>query len=208
MYNDAKVDSLSENAVVQLLAGLFNDVAYMTPEDVRHNIQCVSAGGFPVADRTYKSKIVNYLLSRFSLIFAGLLSNDDFRQAFIDAIALEQNIDDQPAATQVEIRSDMNSVKVKNTDTAAPMIFDLSHYNDDMFKKINSKLLDSMMKLDGYDDAIDDMIEHESEKCKEEFGYIVSNFAYLLRSFDKNTVFLAYVSSVLKSVQTAMDIEY
>ena len=45
MYNDAKVDDLSENAVVQMLAGLFNDVTYMIPEDVRHNIQCMSKTG-------------------------------------------------------------------------------------------------------------------------------------------------------------------
>ena len=208
MYNDAKVDSLSENAVVQMLAGLFNDVAYMIPEDVRHNIQCLSEGGFPVEDRTYKSSVINYLLSRFSLVFVGLLSNHEFRQAFIDAIAMEQNLEDQTPEHQAEIRADMNTVKIKNADASPRMVVNFSHYNDNVFKKINAKMLDSFNKLDGYDNAIDDMIKHQTEDCKDEFGFIVSNFAYLIRAFDKDTVFFAYVSGVLKHVQNTMGLEY
>lgn len=208
MYNDAKVDPASENAVVQLLASLFNDVAYMTPEDVRHNIQCASEGGFPVEDRTYKASTMNYLLSRFSLIFVGLLSNAEFRKAFIDAIAMEQNIEDQTPEKQKEIRDDMNAIKLKSNGNEAKMVLNFSGYNDEVFKKINAKLFESFTKLDGYDAAIDDMIDHESEECKDEFGYIVSNFAYLLRAFDKDTIFFAYVSSVLKNVQKTMGLEY
>lgn len=208
MYNDAKVDSLSENAIVQMLAGLFNDVAYMTPEDVRHNIQCASEGGFSVEDRTYKASTMNYLLSRFSLIFVGLLSNAEFRKAFIDAIAMEQNIEDQTPEKQKEIRDDMNAIRLKSSGNESKMVLNLSSYNDEVFKKINAKLFDSFTKLDGYDAAIDDMIDHQSEECKEEFGYIVSNFAYLVRAFDKDTIFFAYVSSVLKNVQNTMGLEY
>lgn len=208
MYNEASVDSLSENAVVQMLAGLFNDVAYMTPEDVRHNIQCASEGGFPLEDRTFKVTTVNYLLSRFSLIFVGLLSNAEFRKAFIDAIAMEQNIEDQTPEKQKEIRKDMNVIKLKNSNNGTQMVFNLTNYNDEVFKKINAKLFDSFTKLDGYDAAIDDMIDHESEESKDEFGYIVSNFAYLIRAFEKDTIFFAYVSSVLKNVQQTMDLEY
>lgn len=208
MYNDAKVDPASENAVVQLLASLFNDVAYMTPEDVRHNIQCASEGGFPAEDRTYKASTMNYLLSRFSLVFVGLLSNAEFRKAFIDAIAMEQNIEDQTPEKQKEIRDDMNAIKLKSNGNEAKMVLNFSGYNDEVFKKINAKLFESFTKLDGYDAAIDDMIDHESEECKDEFGYIVSNFAYLLRAFDKDTIFFAYVSSVLKNVQKTMGLEY
>lgn len=208
MYNEAKVDGLSENAVVQMLAGIFNDVSYMIPEDVRHNIQCASEGGFSLEDRTYKASTINYLISRFSLIFVGLLSNKEFRQAFVDAIAMEQNLEDQSSEKQKEIREDMNAIKVNNAGSSASMVLNLSDYNDAVFKKINSKLFDSFTKLDGYDDAIDDMINHQSEDSKDEYGFIVSNFAYLLRAFDKDTVFFAYVSSVLKSVQNSMGLEY
>ena len=208
MYNDAKVDDLSENAIVQMLAGLFNDVTYMIPEDVRHSIQCMSEGGFSVEDRTYKTSVINYLISRFSLIFVGLLSNHEFRQAFIDAIAMEQNLEDQTPEQQAEIRADMNTVKIKNAESSPRMVVNFSHYNDSVFKKINAKLLESFNKMDGYDDAIDDMINHQTEDCKDEFGYIVSNFAYLIKAFDKDTVFFAYVSSVLKHVQNTMGLEY
>lgn len=208
MYNDANVDSLSENAVVQLLAGLFNDVTYMVHEDVRHNIQCMCEGGFSEEDRTYKAGVINYLITRFSLIFVGLLSNHEFREAFIDAIAMEQNLEDQTPEAQKEIRADMNTVRIKNADAAGHMLVNFSRYNEDVFKKINAKLLDSFNKLDGYDDAIDEMISHETDDCKTEFGYIVSNFAYLIKAFDKDTVFFAYVSSVLKHVQNTMGLEY
>lgn len=208
MYNDVTVDELAENAVVQLLAGLFNDVAYMTAADVRHNIQCMTKGGFSPEDRTCKSNVVNYLVSRFSLIFVGLLSNKEFREAFRDAIIMEQNLEDQAPEKQKEIRSDMNTVQMKTPAQAVDMVFDFSRYNEALYQKINTKLLDSFNKMDGYDDAIDEIIRHQTTECKDEIGYIVSNFAYLIKAFDKNMVFFAYVSSVLKHVQASMGLEY
>lgn len=208
MYNDVKVDNLAENAVVQLLAGLFNDVAYMTPVDVKHNIECMTEGGFSLEDRTCKSTVINYLLSRFSLIFVGLLSNKEFREAFIDAIVMEQNLEDQSPQQQKEIRNDMNTVQMKTSATAVDMVLDFGRFNDELYKKINAKLLDSFNKMDGYDAAIDEIIKRQSADCKDQIGFIVSNFAYLLRAFDKDMVFFAYVSSVLKQVQTSMGLEY
>lgn len=208
MYNDATVDELAENAVVQLLAGLFNDVAYMTAGDVRHNIQCMSEGGFSAEDRTCKSNVVNYLISRFSLIFVGLLSNKEFREAFLDAIAMEQNLEDQTPEKQKEIRRDMNTVQMKTSAQSVDMVFNFSRYDEALYQKINAKLLDSFNRMDGYDDAIDEMIRHQTPECKDEIGAIVSNFAYLLKAFDKNMVFFAYVSSVLKHVQASMGLEY
>lgn len=208
MYENVKLNTLTEDAVVQMLASLFNDIAYMTPEDVRHNIQCLCDGGFPEADRTCPVNTVNYLVSRFSLIFTGFLSSPEFRQAFIDAIAMEQNIDDRSDDNQAEIRADMNAIKIKNAASSGDVVFDFCKYDNEMFSKINSRLFDSFTKLDGYDNAIDEMIDHETEKTKEECGFIVSNFAYLIRAFSRNTIFFAYVSSVLKSVQTSMGLEY
>lgn len=206
-FSNAKPDSVTENAVVHMLATLFNDTAYMTPEDVRHNIQALSEGGFSETDRTCNTNTINYLISRFSLIFAGLLSNKEFRQAFIDAISMEQNLEDQSEEDQKQIRGDMQAIKVKNAGVATTVI-NFSHYDDEAFKKLNSKLFESFNKLDGYDDALDEIIDKQSSEAKEEFGFIVSNFAYLIRAFDKNTIFFAYVSSVLKSVQQSMNLEF
>lgn len=208
MYNNVTVDPLSENAIVQLLAGLFNDVAYMVPEDVKHNIECMTNGGFSLEDRTCKSTVINYLISRFSLIFVGLLSNKEFCEAFMDAIAMEQNLEDQPLDNQKEIRESMNTVRMKNSANSVGMVLDFSHFNDEIFKKINAKLIDSFNKIDGYDDAIDEIIRRQTTESKDQIGFIVSNFAYLLRAFDKDMVFFAYVSSVLKQVQTSMGLEY
>lgn len=204
-YNNATVDNTAEEAIVQFLAGCFNAVAYMVPEDVRHNLHAASSGGFDLEDRTYKASMINYLLSRSSLIFVGLLSNEEFRQAFIESIVMEQNLEDQTPALQAEMREDMNSVKMKN-DNNAKVVIDFSKYDDEVFKKINGKLYDSFKKLDGYDAVINKMINHQTTQCKKDYGFIVSNFAYLLRAFERNTVFLAYVSSVLESVKQDMNL--
>ena len=95
-----------------------------------------------------------------------------------------------------------------NSVNSVGMVLDFSHFNDEIFKKINAKLIDSFNKIDGYDDAIDEIIRRQTTESKDQIGFIVSNFAYLLRAFDKDMVFFAYVSSVLKQVQTSMGLEY
>lgn len=208
MYKDVNVDPTTEEAVVNLFASLFNDMSRMVPVDIRHNLECLSEGGFSVEDRTFKKSTVNYLVSRFSLIFVGVLANKEFRTAFVDAIAMEQNLDDQTPEKQAEIRADMNSIKLKNTDNNATITIDFSKFNDSVYRSLNKQLGKSLTKIDGYDDAIDEIIEHLSVDDKDVIGFIISNFAYLLRAFEKDVVFFAYVTSVLKSVQNSMALEY
>ena len=57
--------------------------------------------------------------------------------------------------------------------------------------------------IDVIDNLIDDM--NTDSDALEEYGFIVSNFMYLLRAFEKNTDFFAYAFGVFTRVSQTLN---
>ena len=134
-----KVDDVTEVAVVELLSNIFNSIAYMDPETVRRNLELGSEGGMSEQDRSIRMELGNYLMSHFSLIFIGLIVNQDFRDTFMEAVSVEIALDGKDADFVKKIRSEMKDDKVR--DTKGNFVLNFSSYNDKIYRKINGMSL-------------------------------------------------------------------
>ena len=199
------VNPSAEAAVVELLANVFTSISYIDASTVRRNIELASEGGMSKFDRSIRVELANYLISHFSLIFVGLIVNKDFRDTFMEAVSVEMALDGKNEAFVAKIRDEMteNLPKVSKGN----FVLDFSAYNDNIYKKLNTKLSRSFDKISEFDATLDQFASELSDEDKINIGYCVSNFMYVIRAFAKNQLFSNYVKSVVHSVQEQLDID-
>ncbi len=203
--DNVKINQTAEQAVVAIIANLFESSAFIDTDTLRRNIQCGCAGGSSRADRTIRADLADYLMSNFGVIFIGLLINKDFRDTFMESIAIENVIDDKNPEIIAKIRDDMKVGEQKSS--AGDYVVDFSKYDDAMFKSINGMLLQSFKRVDNYSEQIDVFIDNLTEDDMIDIGYCVSNFMYLIRAFSQNGLFANYVKRVIHNAKDLLDIE-
>lgn len=204
--SEVQVNRLSEEAVVRLIASLFNFTAQMDPEAVRRNIELAS-GGMPVEDRTIRAELANYMLSRISLLTFGLIMSDDFRDTMLDAVRMEIQLDSESGVFVSEIRADMaRGVRVRPS--KGSYVIDLSRYNDSTFKFISGKIAASAEVCSPFDREINEAAKKLGPQAQVDIGFIVSNFMYLIRAFAKNPTFTDLVQQVCRDVQRQLDLTF
>lgn len=198
----------TEASIINLLATVFNPIAYMEPSTVRYNIERGCPGGFSKEDRTMRVELGNFIINHFSVIFFGLIANDVFRESIKEAVSVEIALDDKDEAFVSDIRKDM---KMEEEKSAKPSkgnyVINFSGYNDDFYRKFNEKLLASFKKTSEFDDVIDDMAHELTQDDLLDIGFIASNFMYLYRAIAKNEVFAHYIKSVVRSVEKELNIK-
>ena len=62
------VDAIAEAAVIDMLASIFNGIAYIDADTVRYNIERACEGGFAREDRSISMELADWLMYNFSLI--------------------------------------------------------------------------------------------------------------------------------------------
>lgn len=199
------VDATAEAAVVDLLANVFNGIAYMDPDTVRYNIERMSEGGFSQEDRSIGIELADWFMRNFSLIYTGLIVNKSFREKIIEVVSVELALDDRPEDFVATIREEMKEDKVH--ESKGNIVLNLGAFDNEIYKEVNAKLADSFVRISEYNDTIDNMSAELSEDDLIDIGYCVSNFAYLFRAFSKNDGFMVYVKSVVNSVKEQLIIE-
>ena len=190
---------------IDMLASIFNGIAYIDADTVRYNIERACEGGFAREDRSISMELADWLMYNFSLIFVGLISNKDFRETIMEAVSIELTLDDRPDDFVASIREDMNEGKA--LESKGNLVINFGAYSDKIFKIVNAKLADSFEKVSEYYDTIDNMSTELSEDDMIDIGYCVSNFAYLIRALSKNNLFTVYVKSVIGSVKQQLAID-
>lgn len=198
------INSMSEQAVVNLIESIFDKAVYIDPTVVRYNIGLASDKGMSKADRSMRLERANYLMSHFAHIFVGLMISPDFRDAFETAVRVEISIDDLPDKEREELRKQMYIPPKKASKGA--YIIDFSTYNDKYYTLVSAKLLDSFNKFAEYDDAIDQAVNTLTVRERLVIGFCISNFAYLYRAFARNDMFMDYVKTVIKSVGEKLNV--
>jgi hypothetical protein len=204
--DEIMVNPIAEQAIVDLLSSIFDGIAYLDSETVRYNVLLACEGGMSKEDRSIRVELGNYLMSHFGIIFAGLVINNDFREAFTEAVSTEISLDDMPADKVSVIRNAMRDT-VDRSSSSGNFVINLGSFNDKIYRKINSKLLDSFGRIDSFSDAVDDFIRDLTDDERIDIGFVVSNFMYLVRAFSKNAVFTFYVKSVVHDVMQKLGIK-
>lgn len=205
-YQNVKVDPIAEAAIVELLANVFNGVAYMDADTVRHNIELATDDGMSKSDRSIRVELANYLLSHFSLVFVGLIVNKEFRETFKEAVSVEIALDNKDEEFVKRIRSEMQDGA--NLPTKGNFVVNFGSYNENIYKKLNGKLSNSFSKITQYDDTMSELIEELTDDDMIDIGFCASNFMYLIRAFAKNPLFANYVKTVVYNVQVTLGIKY
>ena len=202
-----EVNPETEVSVINLLATVFNPIAYMEPSTVRYNMELACPGGMSKEDRSMRMELGNYLINHFSVIYFGLIANGVFREAIKEAVSVEIALDEKDADFVADIRKNM---KYDDGKPAKPSkgnyTLNFSAYNDDFYRKFNEKVLASFEKTTAYDDVIDEMAHELEQDDLLDIGFIASNFAYAYRAFSKNETFAHYIKSVVHSVETELGI--
>ena len=194
----------AETAVIQLLSDIFSGVAYLDVDTIQENVALACSGRAPEALRTISFECADFLLSNFGIIIIGLITNEEFRDIFVDATSIEIALDSKDSEFVKDIRKSMQ------TDSENPssgnFVINLENHNDDIYKMVSTKIGDSFKKVEHYNDAVDMLINELSDRAMMDIGFCFSNFMYLYRAFANDPVFFEYVRKVIRSVKDDLNL--
>lgn len=199
-----QADTAAEIAVVQLLSDMFLGISYLDTETIQKNVKLACAKGASVDDRSIKVEVANYLMSNFSIIFMGLVINPEFRNTFKDAVSVEVVLDEKDEAYVKEVREQMKSSHTKPS--KGNFVINLESYNDNVYRKILNKLIESFSRVEEYNDVVDEIASELTIDDAVTIGFCVSNFMYLIRALAKNEVFFDYVRMTVRSVKDNLEL--
>ena len=200
-----KVDVRAEDFVTRLLTTLFTDVAALSPSVIKNNVELACETGFSKVDRSIKAETANYLLKNLGVIYLGLISNNVFRDSFKDAVAVEISLEDKSDEFVRSIREDMRDGGEE--ESKGNFTLNFSNYKPQVAEKIGNMIGDSLAKISDYESEFNELVDALTEEEFIEIGFCISNFAYLIRAFDKNPVFMHYVKDVVTIVRKELKIK-
>lgn len=192
----------SMNQVDQLVAMMRNMVggfAILDDKVIEQNLRLASGDGMSMEDRTLSFECVDYIMSNMGLIFMGLVLDENFKDAFVEALSVELNIDQQTPDVKAKAREDMkDKTPYKSAGSICLGVTSFSPaITDDLMNKLNK----SFDMLDPFAAEFDEEASKLTQEQKIELGFIFSNFMYLIRAFAQNDMFTAYVITVIERVK-------
>ena len=81
-FDEAIPDAYAEDFIVALIGEYFGNIAAIDDKTLRENVVLGCENGFSEEDRSVRTELADYLFEEFSVIYLGLLVNDDFRSSF------------------------------------------------------------------------------------------------------------------------------
>ena len=140
----------------------------------------------------------DFILDNYVMLTMGLIVNEDFRNTFVEAVAIEIALDDMVEKRVADIRTEMGYQGIDKADCPVVNMDDYINYDDD---EVESRINDSFQCVEAYNDAMAILIDELDDKAMEDIVFIDRNYMYLLRAFDLNPTFLDYVTTVVKNVK-------
>ena len=196
-----------EGRMVRLFVDLFNPIAYMSPEVMHHNFELLSGTvGSTIEDRKIPMPLADYLLEHASTFYMGLITNDIFRNAVLEAVVIEMALEEKNEEFVQEVRYSMMHINEQYADEIGAYTIDSSRFDKSRFDWFINRLAESFQRTEDFEDAENEMISGLLDEERINNGYIISNFAYLLRAFAKNQVFAHYVRIVIDGVEQKLEI--
>lgn len=183
---------------VEQMKDMVSSFATLSDDVISQNVK-MALGGFSADDRSLSYEIADYLMANMGFIFMGLVLDNNFKNAFKESLNVELRIDSQPDNIKAATRAKMHDSKKYKTRGA--MIIGTSDFVPEVKAALTKKMQMSFSALDGFADEFDTEIKHLTREQKMEYGFIFSNFMYLIRAFTHNDLFMSYVISVIEKVK-------
>lgn len=185
-------------AFVAQMSDIVSSFAILSDEVLTQNIK-MATSGFSTEDRTLPYEIAEYLMSNMGYIFMGLVLDNNFKNAFKESLKVELQIDSQPENVRIATRAKMK--EDKKYSTIGSIVVGTSDFVPEVKAILAQKMQQSFTSLDGFAEEFDAEIGHLTREQKLEYGFIFSNFMYLMRAFTHNDIFMSYVISVIEKVK-------
>jgi hypothetical protein len=191
-------------AFVNFLRGVAEPFAIIDDNVVAKNMQLAGGYGMSAEDRTVSFECAEYLMSNLACILMGLVLDPGFKDTFIESLNVELEIDKKDEATRAVIRKSMKDDKP--FDSLGSIIIGVTSFTPAVMAEFMAKMEAGFKTLDAYAKEFDDAVDALTEKQKLEYGFIVSNWMYLIRAFNKNDLFMSYVITVVEKVKGTLKI--
>ena len=203
-FDEAIPDAYAEDFIVALIGEYFGNIAAIDDKTLRENIVLGCENGFSEEDRSVRAELVDYLFDNFSVIYLGLLVNDDFRSSFKKAVDLELDLADKSRSYIRDVRQQLRDGPV--LPSKGNVVIDLSRFDLAAAKEVSVRVRSSMDKIAPFSDEFNSIMQEVTDPDAAVIGFCISNFMYLIRAFDKNPTFENYVRSIVKTVGTNLGI--
>lgn len=196
----AKTSSNSSvSSFVGVMRSMVSPFAILSDEVIQKNLDLASGKGMSNDDRTVSFECADYLMSNLAYIFMGLVLDAEFKDSFIQAILVETKLDEQDEAAKAKVRETMKDTHEYKS--AGAIVIGVTTFVSSIVNDLMNKMQDSFDALDDFTDEFDKAVDALSEDQRIEYGFIFSNFMYLIRAFTHNDMFLSYVITVIEGVK-------
>ena len=200
----AGANAFAEDFIVALIGEYFGSVSAIDEKTIRENTALGSEGGFSEEDRTVRGEIVDYLLRDFSVIYLGLLVNEDFRNRFNEAVRFEMDLADKSRDYVYEMRKQFQGRLSEPSEYN--IVLNFGNFNLALAKNISNKIRTSMNRITPFTEEFNSIVQEITDADAAKIGFCICNFMFLIKAFDQNPVFESYVRSVVHSVGTGLGI--
>ena len=191
-----------------LIKTLFTDIAALSESVIDKNNRKLMPGGFPAKDRVISADKLKYLTGHFGVIYLGLISNDVFRDSFKDAVAVEISLEEKnDEEFERSIRKDMQTEASAMNSKRRYVRVDLSKYDSRAAEALGKRIGDSLGTIAAFEQEFNELVDELTEDDFIEIGFIVSNYAYLLKAFQQNDLFYEYVRDVIGVVKKELNLD-
>lgn len=188
--------------LVRVMREMVGSFAILSEEVIAKNVKLASDGGMSNGDRTISFECADYLMTNFGCIIMGLVCDKAFKDAFMEALLVEIKLDEQTEDVKKKTREAMRADLPY--DSNGSIIIGLTTFVPSVQQGFMDKIQASFEALDDYADEFDNTVNKLTGEEKTEYGFIFSNFMYLIRAFTHNNMFMSYVITVVEKVKALL----
>lgn len=193
----AYTDSI--NNFVKIMREMVGGFAILSEDVIAQNLKLAGGVGMTADDRTISFECADYLMSNLSFILMGLVLDANFKQSFMESLMVEMQIDKQTPEVKAKTRESMKDKKEYKSNGS--IVLGVTTFTPAVEKELMAKMQKGFDLLEPYADEFDAEVAKLQPNQKAEYGFIFSNFMYLIRAFTHNDMFMSYVITVIEKVK-------
>ena len=183
-----------------MMRRLVSNFAMIDENVYQQNMRMAHGEGMSEQDRALSLECATYLMTNMAFICMGLVLDQKFKKSFLDAVSVEMYIDGASDAEKKQIRDSVTNPNVYKSPYSG-MIIGMTTFMPQISRELMHQLNAGFDNLSSYAGEFDAEVAKLTQDQKMEYGFIFSNFMYLIRAFMQNDAFMGYVATVLDKVR-------